>query len=79
MARAKIEENIQKSIVKAYRQLFDVVIFAVPNGGSRHMLEAVNLKATGVLAGVPDLVVLDHRGQALFLEVKKPGGKESPE
>lgn len=33
------------------------MIFAVANGGSRHKLEAINLKRQGVLAGVPDIFV----------------------
>jgi hypothetical protein len=35
--------------------------FAVPNGGTRHKAEAMKLVATGVVAGIPDyLIVLPH-------------------
>ena len=35
-----------------------VRFFAVPNGGSRRRGEGARLKAAGVVAGVPDLIVL---------------------
>lgn len=48
------------------------LIFAIPNGGSRHKLEAVNLKKQGVKAGVPDLCLPVPKGQysGLFIELK---------
>ena len=52
--------------------------FAVPNGGSRHKLEAANLKKQGVKAGVSDMLLLVSRGgyHGVALELKKPGGKK---
>jgi hypothetical protein len=51
-------------------------IFSVPNGGSRHIAEAVKLKATGMRAGVSDLiVVLDSK--VLFIELKIEKGIQS--
>jgi hypothetical protein len=46
--------------------------FAIPNGGSRHILEAVNLKRQGVTAGVPDVFcALSRKGfHGLFIEFK---------
>ena len=45
--------------------------FAVPNGGHRRKATAGKLKAEGVKAGVPDLVVLlDGRAYGLELKVK---------
>ncbi len=47
-----------------------LVSFAIPNGGSRHMLEAVNLKKEGVVKGVSDYcVILPHC--VLFIEMKR--------
>lgn len=49
-----------------------ILIFAIPNGGSRNKLEAANLKRQGVKAGVPDLFVpVARRGfHGLFIEMK---------
>lgn len=51
----------------------DAFAFAVPNGGSRNIIEAVNLKRQGVKAGVPDIIIV-HRGKALGLELKAKNG-----
>lgn len=47
--------------------------FAIPNGGSRHRLEAKNLKAQGVKSGVPDIFLpLARKGKhGLFIEMKR--------
>ena len=48
-------------------------LFAIPNGGSRHKLEAKRLKAEGVVPGVPDLCLpvprLGYHG--LYVELKR--------
>ena len=51
-------------------------LYAVPNGGSRHMLEAVNLKRQGVKRGVPDLClpVPRHGRHGLYIELKRTKG-----
>jgi hypothetical protein len=56
------------------------VVFAVPNGGYRGKREAGRLKAEGVKAGIPDIVVPIPRGGygSLFIEMKRPGGRISP-
>jgi len=51
-------------------------IFAVPNGGSRNILEAKTLKATGVVAGVSDLILL-MPNKCIFVELKTETGKQS--
>lgn len=57
----------------------DFLIFSIPNGGSRNKIEASKLKKTGLLAGVPDLIVLMPNKQIVFIEMKKQkGGKLSP-
>ncbi|NMD38074.1 MAG: hypothetical protein GYA87_05265 [Christensenellaceae bacterium] len=47
--------------------------FAIPNGGSRHVLEAKNLKLQGVKSGVPDICIPAVRNDhaALFIEMKR--------
>ena len=53
--------------------------FAIPNGGTRHTLEAVKLKRTGTKAGVPDVCVAIPAGgyHGLWIEMKAIGGRLS--
>ena len=54
-----LEDKLQQACVTWFRlQYPEVVIFAIPNGGSRNAIEAAKLKRTGTLAGVADLFVL---------------------
>ena len=56
------------------------LLFAIPNGGERNVIVASKLKAEGVRAGVPDLLlaVPRHNGHGLFIEMKKAhGGRPS--
>lgn len=48
-------------------------LIAIPNGGSRHAIEAKNLKAEGVTSGVPDLqLIYPHCPfYGLFIEMKR--------
>lgn len=50
-----------------------VCLYATPNGGSRHVVEAVNLKRTGVKAGIPDVTLPVPRGKyhGLYIELKR--------
>lgn len=50
--------------------------FHVPNGGSRNKIEAAQLKASGVLAGVADMIFF-WRGNAYAFEFKTPEGRQS--
>ena len=62
-------------------------MFAIPNGGKRHIGTAVKLKREGVKAGVPDIFLpysMNHSCwiyHGLFIELKrlKPRGKTTPE
>lgn len=75
----KNEESIIQRQCVAWFRLFHPksLIFAIPNGGSRHRLEAINLKKEGVLAGVPDLQIITQ-GKTFFIEMKTPKGKQTP-
>ncbi len=68
------EANFQIGVVQFLRMAGHFV-FAVPNGGSRNIIEAANLKAQGVMAGVSDLIVLLPGKKVYFIELKNPNGK----
>jgi hypothetical protein len=58
------------------------LIHSIPNGGSRHPVEAVHLKQQGVKAGIPDIFLPCARGQyhGLYIEMKRrKGGRLSDE
>jgi len=72
------EDKIQQQIFLYFSQNYPTgLIFAVPNGGSRNIIEAKRLKNTGVLAGVSDLILIMPNSKILFVEVKMPKGKQS--
>lgn len=70
---AGAEDGLQKTVVTFLARMLPTaaVAWATPNGGSRHRLEAVKLKATGSLAGIPDLFVF-YEGKLIGLELKRP-------
>jgi hypothetical protein len=51
-----------------------VFMFAVPNGGYRRPLEAAIMKATGTVAGVPDIICI-FQGRVYALELKAGRGR----
>lgn len=76
--RQRQEDRLQRQVVEFLRLVAPgYVTFAVANGGGRSKAEAGILKATGVLAGVPDLVLVGPLGQAHFIELKTAKGKPS--
>ena len=58
---------------------FKLHLWAIPNGGSRHIVTAVNLKAEGVLAGVSDLFLMIPKSEyhGMFIEMKAKSGSVS--
>jgi hypothetical protein len=73
------EDVIQAEIYKWFRNSHpDNLIFSVPNGGTRNIREALLLKATGVVAGVSDLIIV-RQNEVIFVEVKTEIGKQSKE
>ena len=55
-------------------------LFAIPNGGQRNVIVAKKLKAEGVRAGVPDLMlpIARHDFHGLFIELKAPKTAAQP-
>ena len=76
---ARIQTEFFKLLPLYFPNIPDKLIFAVPNGGSRHVREAANLKRQGVKPGVSDVIVLiPKKGFAsLCLEFKIKRGKQS--
>ena len=72
------ESTLQTACVRWFRYQYpQLVIYAVPNGGSRNVREAQRLKSEGVLAGVADLVVLLPQGKSLYIEMKVKGNRQT--
>ena len=75
------ENQLQQQIIIWYKNNYQIhgkgLIFSVPNGGSRHILEAKTLKATGQMAGVSDLIILQPNGKTIFVELKVEKGVQS--
>lgn len=77
------EDDLQRSIVQICEIVWPrykgrVLWFHVPNGGARSKTEAAIFKGLGVIAGVPDLVLIwqgdyDPDNQALLLIELKAG------
>jgi hypothetical protein len=74
------EDVLQAKIVVWFKNEYQIngkgVIFSVPNGGSRNVIEAKKLKATGLLAGVSDLIIV-LESKVLFIELKTDVGIQS--
>lgn len=74
------EASLQASIFSYVRTVApDVLIFHPANGGLRTKAEAARLKAMGVVAGIPDLVLVFPGGRCAFIEVKTAKGVLSPD
>lgn len=88
-SREPSEHDSQKAVCDWWRLackgfgLPEFALFAVPNGGARHVAVARKLKAEGVRAGILDLVLavprIDLGCGALFVEMKRRPNKPSPE
>ena len=71
------ERNLQEACVKWFRLAYPkLFICAVPSGGSRNEIEAHDMRLSGVVAGVSDLVVIGN-GKVLFVEMKIAKGSQS--
>lgn len=65
----KGESGLQKACIKWFRAQYpDKVLYSVPNGGKRDEVTAAILKAEGVMAGVPDLFLMETKQQIASVE-----------
>jgi hypothetical protein len=79
MNRQRPEQSLQRAVFEhlAWRGAPGLFAFHCPNGGWRSAVEAKIFKSLGVIAGIPD-VILIHGGQVFGLELKAKGGRLSP-
>ena len=73
------EHLAQSLLIQWFRLQYPLMakcLFAIPNGGARHIGTAIKLKQEGVTAGVADLfLMIPANGlHGLFLEMKKEKG-----
>lgn len=78
------EHQEQKALIRWFDLQYPAYrgrLFAIPNGGQRHVVVAKKLKAEGVRKGVPDLMLpVPMNGfHGLFIEIKAIGGRMTPE
>ena len=67
----------QVRFISWFRKTQGTRIFAIPNGGHRHIAVAAKMKATGQSPGVPDLFIPAWN---VWVEMKRSkGGRLSPE
>ena len=66
------ESQEQQAFIQWFRYKYpSILIFAIPNGGLRNVVIAKQLKAEGVVPGVPDLFIPAWK---LFAEFKRQKG-----
>jgi hypothetical protein len=82
----KNENNLQAEIYKWFNNTHCLknnpnrgLIFSIPNGGTRNIREAMTFKATGLLKGASDLIVIFPNGKLCFIELKIAKGIQSAE
>ena len=54
------------------------LMFAIPNGGKRHVVVAHKLKMSGAKAGIPDIFLPVPHGEKLGLWIELKVGKNKP-
>jgi hypothetical protein len=74
--RARPEQQVQKAVLGhlAWRAVPDVWWCHYPAGGWRSPIEAAIFKSLGVVAGVPDILIV-YCGQLYGLELKAEAGR----
>lgn len=71
------EDRLQQEVIFWFNRKYlkyDKLLYSIPNGGNRNIIEAKKLKSTGVKRGVSDLH-LAILGGPYYIELKRPNGK----
>jgi hypothetical protein len=76
MSRKHPEQQIQRAVADhlRWRGVPGLFWFHPANGGWRSAIEAAIFKSLGVVAGVPDIIII-HSGQCFGLELKADRGR----
>jgi hypothetical protein len=79
MKRRRPEQELQRAVLQhlAWRGARGIFVFHYPGGGWRSPVEAAIFKSLGVVAGIPDLLII-HDGRIFALELKVAGGHLTP-
>jgi hypothetical protein len=74
--RKQPEAALQRAVLKhlAWRGVPGLFVFHYPAGGWRSPIEAAIFKSLGVVAGVPDILII-HCGHVFALELKTTHGR----
>ena len=75
------ERQVEAAIQEAFRYRHRITLWKIDAGGRglRSAGPKVSRGSTGIPAGFPDLLGLEPvSGRAVFIEVKRPGGKPAP-
>jgi len=75
MSEDQLQAKCYQWAFNTYPQLRQL-LFSVPNGSTRHIIEAVKLKATGLTPGIPDMILVYPR--CIGFEFKTETGTLSP-
>jgi len=75
--RVRTEHEEQREFVSWFRKTYPAIrIIAIPNGSQRSRTTGARLKAEGIVAGVPDLLVPAWN---LWIEMKRADGGSTSE
>lgn len=70
------EDNFQIWCMEYVKRVHPFLkVIAIPNGGSRNIIEAAKLKRMGVTAGAFDLLFILNDGKVFWCELKVKGGR----
>ena len=79
MRRRRPEQQLQRSVLEhlRLRGAPGIFFFHVPNGGARTAIEGAIFRSLGVVAGIPDLLII-RDGRTFALELKSELGRVTP-
>jgi hypothetical protein len=75
MTRRRPEQELQKAVLEhlAWRSVPGMFVFHYPAGGWRSPIEAAIFRGLGVVAGIPDVLII-RAGHVFALELKTAHG-----